>query len=143
MAGYLQDYLDNNFVNIIGGCCGTTPDHIHEFTKIAEKAKPHHLNKPDSNTRFSGLEPVTLTKETNFVNIGERCNVSGSRKFARLIREEKFEEALSIARAQVGNELSSFNNSKFTVQKNNKTILIIWMESHIQPKQSQALPLPM
>ena len=101
MAGFLKDYLDNNFVNIIGGCCGTTPNHIHEFARIAEKAKPHHVVNRDSYTRLSGLEPVTLTEETNFVNIGERCNVSGSRKFARLIREEKFEEALSIARAQV------------------------------------------
>ena len=101
MAGYLQDYLDNNFVNIIGGCCGTTPEHIRAFAKIAEQAKPHKKIQPDSYTRFSGLEPVTLTETTNFVNIGERCNVAGSRKFARLIREEKYEEALSIARAQV------------------------------------------
>ena len=101
MAGYLKDYLDNNFVNIIGGCCGTTPGHIHEFAKIAEHAKPHQINHPDLNTRFSGLEPVVLTKNTNFVNIGERCNVAGSRKFARLISEKKYEEALSIARAQV------------------------------------------
>lgn len=101
MAGYLKDYLDNSFVNIIGGCCGTTPDHIREFTKIAANAKPHLINQPDSNTRISGLEPVTLTENTNFVNIGERCNVAGSRKFARLIVEKKYEEALSIARAQV------------------------------------------
>jgi 5-methyltetrahydrofolate--homocysteine methyltransferase len=101
MAGFLQDYLDNNFVNIIGGCCGTTPNHIHEFARIAEKAQPHKVVKPEIYTRLSGLEPVTLTEETNFVNIGERCNVSGSRKFARLIREERFEEALSVARAQV------------------------------------------
>lgn len=101
MARNIKDYLDNGFVNIIGGCCGTTPDHIHEFSVLAEKASPHIQNKPDSHTRFSGLEPVTLTENTNFVNIGERCNVSGSRKFARLIREEKYEEALSIARAQV------------------------------------------
>ena len=101
MAGFIKDYLDNNFVNIIGGCCGTTPAHIHAFAEIAAQAKPHSLNQADSNTRFSGLEPVTLTEETNFVNIGERCNVAGSRKFARLIREEKYEEALSIARAQV------------------------------------------
>ena len=101
MAGFLQDYLDNNFVNIIGGCCGTTPNHIHEFARIAEKAKPHRVVKPEIYTRLSGLEPVTLTEETNFVNIGERCNVSGSRKFARLIRDEKYEEALSVARAQV------------------------------------------
>ncbi len=101
MAGFIKDYLDNNFVNIIGGCCGTTPGHIHEFAKMAEHAKPHIINKPDSNTRLSGLEPVTLTENTNFVNIGERCNVAGSRKFARLIGEKKYEEALSIARAQV------------------------------------------
>jgi 5-methyltetrahydrofolate--homocysteine methyltransferase len=101
MAVHIKDYLDNNFVNIIGGCCGTTPAHIHAFAEIAAQAKPHSINPGDSNTRFSGLEPVTLTDETNFVNIGERCNVAGSRKFARLIREEKYEEALSIARAQV------------------------------------------
>lgn len=103
MAGYLKDYLDNNFVNIIGGCCGTTPDHIHAFAEIAAKAKPHTLIQGDSKTRLSGLEPVTITENTNFVNIGERCNVAGSRKFARLIREEKYEEALSIARNQVKN----------------------------------------
>ena len=100
MAGYIKDYLDNNFVNIIGGCCGTTPGHIHEFARLAENAKPHKLHEPDSNTRLSGLEPVTITEITNFVNIGERCNVAGSRKFARLIAEKKYEEALSIARAQ-------------------------------------------
>lgn len=100
MAGFIKDYLDNNFVNIIGGCCGTTPGHIHEFARLAENAKPHILHEPDSNTRLSGLEPVTLTENTNFVNIGERCNVAGSRKFARLIAEKKYEEALSIARAQ-------------------------------------------
>lgn len=103
MAGYIKDYLDNSFVNIIGGCCGTTPDHIREFAKMAEKAKPHHIQPKDENTRLSGLEPVTLTREANFMNIGERCNVSGSRKFARLIRDKKYEEALAIARDQVEN----------------------------------------
>ena len=103
MSGFLKDYLDNNFVNIIGGCCGTTPDHIHAFSKIAEKAIPHKVNIPDNNTRLSGLEPVIINENTNFVNIGERCNVAGSRKFARLIHEKKYEEALSIARSQVEN----------------------------------------
>lgn len=101
MAGHIKDYLDHSFVNIIGGCCGTTPGHIHAFAEIAAKAKPHHLNIIDKNTRLSGLEPVTITENTNFVNIGERCNVAGSRKFARLIAEKKYEEALAIARAQV------------------------------------------
>ncbi len=103
MAFQVKDFLDNSFVNIIGGCCGTTPDHIRKFAGIAAAAEPHLKPKVDELTRFSGLEPVTITAETNFVNIGERCNVSGSRKFARLIREEKYEEALAIARNQVEN----------------------------------------
>ena len=103
MAVQVKDFLDNHFVNIIGGCCGTTPGHIHQFAGIAAAAQPHVKAKKDGMTRFSGLEPVTLTPETNFVNIGERCNVSGSRKFARLIRDEKYEEALAVARDQVEN----------------------------------------
>jgi 5-methyltetrahydrofolate--homocysteine methyltransferase len=101
MAHQVGDFLDNKFVNIIGGCCGTTPDHIRELAKIAEKSEPHIRRKKDKHTKLSGLEPVTITHEAIFVNIGERCNVAGSRKFARLIREEKYEEALAIARNQV------------------------------------------
>jgi 5-methyltetrahydrofolate--homocysteine methyltransferase len=103
MAGNIRDFLENSYVNIIGGCCGTTPNHIHEFAKMAANAKPHQVNKKDRNTRLSGLEPVTLTPEANFMNIGERCNVSGSRKFARLIRDKKYEEALAVARDQAEN----------------------------------------
>ncbi len=103
MAVHIKDYLDNNFVNIIGGCCGTTPEHIRAFAKIAAKAKPHQLVDAGLITKLSGLEPVSISENTNFLNIGERCNVAGSRKFARLIREKKYEEALSIARDQVEN----------------------------------------
>jgi len=103
MSAHIREYLDNQYVNIIGGCCGTTPDHIREFVKLAEKATPHQRNAPDHVTRLSGLEPVTISSDSNFVNIGERCNVAGSRKFARLIREEKYGEALAIARNQVEN----------------------------------------
>jgi 5-methyltetrahydrofolate--homocysteine methyltransferase len=101
MAHQVGDFLDNKFVNIIGGCCGTTPDHIRELAKVAQQSEPHIRRKKDKNTKLSGLEPVTLTHESVFMNIGERCNVAGSRKFARLIREEKYEEALAIARQQV------------------------------------------
>ena len=101
MAHQVGDFLDNKFVNIIGGCCGTTPEHIHELAIIAAKSKPHLRRKREKSTKLSGLEPVTISPETNFVNIGERCNVAGSRKFARLIREEKYEKALAIARNQV------------------------------------------
>lgn len=101
MAHQVGDFLDHKFVNIVGGCCGTTPDHIRKLAQIAAKAEPHKPHKRDNHTRLSGLEQVTITADTNFVNIGERCNVSGSRKFARLIREEKYEEALAVARNQV------------------------------------------
>ena len=101
MGHFVKDFLDNRLLNIIGGCCGTTPEHIKELVKLASQVVPHKKNKPVKATRLSGLEPLTIEKESNFVNIGERCNVSGSIKFARLIREEKYEEALAVAREMV------------------------------------------
>ena len=89
MAGHIKQYLDNNYVNIIGGCCGTTPAHIKAFADMAAKANPHHRAEATTYTKLSGLEPITITENTNFLNIGERCNVAGSRKFARLISERK------------------------------------------------------
>ena len=101
MAGHIHDFLDHNFANIVGGCCGTTPEHIHEMVLLAEKASIRKVAKNHHETTISGLEPLKVSKQLNFVNIGERTNVSGSRKFARLIREKKYEEALSVARHQV------------------------------------------
>ncbi|NOY51516.1 MAG: methionine synthase [Chlorobi bacterium] len=101
MAGHIHDFLDNGFANIVGGCCGTTPEHIHEMVLLAMKA---NVRKPLSKshiTSISGLEPLRVTRKLNFINIGERTNVSGSRKFARLIREKRYEEALAVARHQV------------------------------------------
>ncbi len=103
MASHLMDFLDHGFVNIIGGCCGTTPAHIREFVKAARHAIPRTVHPRDHVTRFTGLEAVTISPQNNFLNIGERCNVAGSRKFARLIREKKYDEALVIARDQVEN----------------------------------------
>ncbi|MBP7733569.1 MAG: methionine synthase [Caldisericia bacterium] len=101
MAGYVLEYIDNGWVNIVGGCCGTTPDHIREIAKLAKSGKPRVLPNLPQQTQLAGLEPVTISKETNFVNIGERTNVAGSAKFARLIREGKHQEALQVARSQV------------------------------------------
>ena len=101
MAGYAGDFLENCFVNILGGCCGTTPEHIRGFAQLAIKARVRPVPERTHELRLSGLEPLTLFKGSNFINIGERTNVSGSRKFARLIKEEKYEEALSVARQQV------------------------------------------
>ncbi len=101
MAELLSGFIDGGFVNLIGGCCGTTPEHIREFSRIVTGAVPRQIPAPVHDLRLSGLEPLTVFKGSNFINIGERTNVSGSRKFARLIREEKYEEALSVARQQV------------------------------------------
>ncbi|MCK4638029.1 MAG: methionine synthase, partial [Bacteroidales bacterium] len=103
MALKIQKYFDNKLVNIIGGCCGTTPAHIKEFVQLAEKANKREVPDKKNLTQLSGLEPLTISKESNFVNIGERTNVAGSRKFARLIREKQYEETLSIAHHQVEN----------------------------------------
>lgn len=101
MGIYMQDFLDHGFVNIIGGCCGTTPLHISRLAEMAKNAKVRIPPQLPGELRLSGLEPLTIFKGSNFINIGERTNVSGSKKFARLIREGKYEEALSVARDQV------------------------------------------
>ncbi|MBI5010597.1 MAG: methionine synthase, partial [Bacteroidia bacterium] len=101
MASIVEDFLKEGWINIIGGCCGTTPIHIKKIAEIAKKYTPRKLPEIKRYTRLSGLEALTITPETNFVNIGERTNVSGSIKFARLIKEEKYSEALTIARNQV------------------------------------------
>ncbi len=103
MAAAIGDYVDSGLVNIIGGCCGTTPEHIEAFNLIVEGKKPRTIPKIDRACRLSGLEPFTISEDSLFVNIGERTNVTGSRKFARLIREENYEEALEVARQQVEN----------------------------------------
>jgi 5-methyltetrahydrofolate--homocysteine methyltransferase len=101
MSGIIKSYFDEGLVNIIGGCCGTQPEHIKAIADYAAKSQPHKISPQKELMRLSGLEPLSLTPELNFVNIGERTNVSGSKKFARLIREEKFEEAVAIAVDQV------------------------------------------
>lgn len=101
MACTIHDFLDAGFVNIVGGCCGTTPDHIAHIAKHAAKASPRKRPHIQPYLRLSGLEALTLRPESNFMNVGERTNVTGSRKFARLIIEGNYDEALSIARDQV------------------------------------------
>lgn len=101
MGVHILDFIKNEFVNIVGGCCGTTPDHIRELVQIAEKANSRKIPARSVITEVSGLEPLKIEKQNNFINIGERTNVSGSRKFARLIREGNYEEALSVALHQV------------------------------------------
>lgn len=101
MEAEMKEYVDEGLVNIIGGCCGTTHEYIARYGKLVEGAHPHRPAVASRNLCLSGLELFELTPEIKFANVGERCNVAGSRKFLRLINEKKYEEALSIARKQV------------------------------------------
>ncbi|AKD53953.1 methionine synthase [Spirosoma radiotolerans] len=101
MASQIEDFIKSSFVNIVGGCCGSTPDHIRAIATVAAKYPPRQLPEPEPYQKLSGLEPLKITEQTNFLNVGERTNVTGSKKFARLIKEGNFDEALSIARGQV------------------------------------------
>lgn len=102
-ASLLKDLIQNGYINIVGGCCGTTHEHIRAIASTVDHAHPHTPPSLQSETILAGLEPLKINKAANFINIGERTNVAGSRKFARLIREGNYEEALSIARQQVEN----------------------------------------
>ncbi len=103
MAGYASDFLDAGFINILGGCCGTTPDHIAALSEVAAGRAPRKPPTLPAWPRYSGLEPFVRRPESNFTNVGERTNISGSRKFKTLILEGRFDEALSVARQQVEN----------------------------------------
>jgi len=101
MGGFIEEFIRSGFINIIGGCCGTNPDHIKRIAEIAAQHKPRKPETIDRLPRLSGLEPLVIRENTNFVNVGERTNVTGSAKFKRLIKEEEYEEALSVALQQV------------------------------------------
>ncbi len=101
MAHEVKEFIDEGLVNIIGGCCGTTDEYIAKYNALIESVKPHVPVAKPKYLWLSGLELFEVKPEINFVNVGERCNVAGSRKFLRLIQEKKYEEALAIARAQV------------------------------------------
>lgn len=101
MAKQIQEFIDEDLINIVGGCCGTTPEHISKYVDMIKDAVPHKKANPPEYLQLSGLELLEVSPQINFLNIGERCNVAGSRKFLRLIKEQKYEEALDIARMQV------------------------------------------
>ncbi len=103
MADIVGEYADNGWVNILGGCCGTTPDHIRAIAQRIEGRKPKQDHVGPVYTRLSGQLPMVMRPEIPFTMVGERTNVTGSRKFARLIREELYEEAIEVARQQVQN----------------------------------------
>jgi 5-methyltetrahydrofolate--homocysteine methyltransferase len=103
MAEQIEDFAKSGFLNIVGGCCGTTPEHIKAFAEVAKHYKPRVTPEKQTLMELSGLEPLVVRPETNFLNVGERANVTGSPKFAKLVKAGEYEEALSIARQQVDN----------------------------------------
>ena len=102
-ANCIEEMIKEGYLNMVGGCCGTTFKHIEEISKVAKKYKPRKIKNIEKESIYCGLEVTKVNKNSNFINIGERTNVSGSAKFARLIREKKYEEALNIAKEQVEN----------------------------------------
>lgn len=103
MAQHIGEWARAGFLNLVGGCCGTTPEHIRQMAKVVEGVKPRALPNIPVACRLSGLEPLTITKESLFINVGERTNVTGSARFKRLIKDEQYDEALHVAREQVEN----------------------------------------
>ena len=101
MATSLCEFASNGWLNIVGGCCGSTPAHIQAIVQAVRDLKPVFPALPEPYSRFSGLEPLVLRPDTGFINVGERTNVTGSPKFAKLILSGQYEEALSVARQQV------------------------------------------
>ncbi len=101
MASQIKEFVDEGLVNIVGGCCGTTPQHIAEFVRLVDGVTPPTPSQASPYLHLSGLEDFVFSPEKNLVNVGERCNVAGSRKFLRLINEGSYEEALSVAQQQV------------------------------------------
>ncbi|SIQ18838.1 methionine synthase (B12-dependent) [Alkalispirochaeta americana] len=101
MASVIEEMAREGLLNIVGGCCGTTPEHIRQIVEVCRDIPPRKPRKNPRTMRLAGLEPLEVTEATGFVNVGERTNITGSRKFARLIREGLYEEALAVAREQV------------------------------------------
>ena len=103
MAGLMGEFADSGLVNIVGGCCGTTPDHIHAMAERVKGVKPRAIPQIVPRLRLAGLEPFTLTPDIRFVNVGERTNVTGSARFRKLVKNGEFSAALDVARDQVAN----------------------------------------
>ncbi|PSU46993.1 methionine synthase [Photobacterium frigidiphilum] len=101
MAEHIEEWAKSGFLNLVGGCCGTTPEHIRLMEQVTRNVKPRQLPDIPVACRLSGLEPLTISADTLFVNVGERTNVTGSARFKRLIKDELYDEALEVARQQV------------------------------------------
>lgn len=102
-SAFLKEFAESGFINVVGGCCGTTPDHIRAIAKAVTPLPPRKVPTIPPAMRLSGLEPFTIDDSSLFVNVGERTNVTGSKAFARMILNEEYDNALAVARQQVEN----------------------------------------
>src|SRR5437762_8308342 len=101
MSALLRDFAENNWLNIVGGCCGTAPDHVRAIAEAVKDLPPRVPPKIEERLRLSGLEPLVVRPDSNFIMVGERTNITGSPKFAQLIKANDLEAALAIARQQI------------------------------------------
>ncbi|RME58546.1 MAG: methionine synthase, partial [Candidatus Dadabacteria bacterium] len=140
-AEEIRVYLESGLVNIVGGCCGTTPEHIELLSELIKEFKPRKIPPRKPGLHLSGLEPVYITALSNFVNIGERMNVSGSRKFARLIREENYEEALSVGIQQVENGAQILDVNVDDAMLDSKAVMVKLLRILSQEPEIARLPI--
>lgn len=141
MAAQVKEYFDEKLVNIIGGCCGTTPEHIGAYQHLIEKANVRKPAEKDTNLHLSGLEEVVVKPDSLFLNIGERCNVAGSRKFLRLINEKKYEEALSIARKQVEDGAQVIDINMDDAMLDSKTEMVTFLNYLVSEPEIARVPI--
>lgn len=109
-SAFLKEFAESGFINVVGGCCGTTPDHIRAIAKAVAPLPPRKIPVVSPAMRLSGLEPFTIDDSSLFVNVGERTNVTGSKAFARMILNEEYDKALAVARQQVGKRRTGYRH---------------------------------
>ena len=141
MAVQIKEYIDEKLVNIIGGCCGTTPAHIAAYNKLLEGASVRTVPAPSPHTHLSGLELLEITPENNFVNIGERCNVAGSRNFLKLIEAKKYDEAVVIARKQVDDGAQILDVNMDDAMLDAKTEMVTFLNSLMSDPDAARVPV--
>src|SRR5699024_518765 len=101
MAGLIREFAESGFLNIVGGCCGTSPEHIRAIAEAVADLPPRQIPTLKTATRLSGLEPVVIDEDSLFVNVGERTNITGSARFKKLIKDDDYDTALEVAKSQV------------------------------------------
>ncbi|MBB3185868.1 5-methyltetrahydrofolate--homocysteine methyltransferase [Microbacter margulisiae] len=141
MSVQIKEYIDEKLINIIGGCCGTTPAHIAAYNKLLEGAAIRTVPPVSTHTHLSGLDFFEITPENNFVNIGERCNVAGSRNFLKLIQAKQYDDAVSIARKQVEEGAQILDINMDDAMLDAKTEMVTFLNSLMSDPDAARVPV--